>query len=66
MRRLAEMNGKEILEMAGWVAGVLERVRGDGEEEGRVRALAAGCVGRVGEVVEAEERVLMGVGVGVL
>ncbi|KAI4195590.1 MAG: hypothetical protein LQ350_007116 [Teloschistes chrysophthalmus] len=85
MRRLAAENGKEVLEMAGWVGGVLERVRGGdgvgggvgggvgdgggekgtGEEE-RVRALAAGCLGRVGEVVEGEERVLMGVGMGIL
>ncbi|KAL8688985.1 MAG: hypothetical protein Q9218_005233 [Villophora microphyllina] len=66
MRRLAQENGKELLEMGQWVGGVFERIRGDGEEEGRVRALAAGCVARVREVVEAEERTLMGVGAGLL
>ncbi|KAL8995110.1 MAG: hypothetical protein Q9169_005093 [Polycauliona sp. 2 TL-2023] len=59
-RRLAAENGKALLEMGEWVEGVLGAVRGDGEEEGRVKALAAGCVGRVREVVEREERVLAG------
>ncbi|KAL8670769.1 MAG: hypothetical protein Q9168_004711 [Polycauliona sp. 1 TL-2023] len=59
-RRLAAENGKALLEMGEWVEGVLGHIRGDGEEEGRIKALAAGCVGRVREVVEREERVLAG------
>ncbi|KAL8897478.1 MAG: hypothetical protein Q9192_002554 [Flavoplaca navasiana] len=59
-RRLAAENGKALLEMGEWVEGVLGRVLGEGEEEGRVKGLAAGCVGRVREVVEREERVLVG------
>ncbi len=65
-RRLAAENGKALLEMGEWVEGVLGDVRGDGEEEGRVKALAAGCVGRVREVVEREERVLVGELAGML
>ena len=66
-RRLAAENGKALLEMGEWVDGVVVRgVRGDGEEEGRVLALAAGCVGRVREVVEREERVLVGELVGLM
>ncbi|KAL8774795.1 MAG: hypothetical protein Q9209_000734 [Squamulea sp. 1 TL-2023] len=65
-RRLAAENGKALLEMGEWVEGVLGNVRGDGEEEGRVKALAAGCVGRVREVVEREERVLVGELVGMV
>ncbi len=65
-RRLAAENGKALLEMGEWVEGVLRRVLGDGEEEGRVKGLAAGCVGRVREVVEREERVLVGELVGLM
>ncbi|KAL8848600.1 MAG: hypothetical protein Q9221_006374 [Calogaya cf. arnoldii] len=65
-RRLAAENVKALLEMGEWVEGVLGNVRGDGEEEGRVKALAAGCVGRVREVVEREERVLVGELVGMM
>ncbi|KAL8733275.1 MAG: hypothetical protein Q9181_003651 [Wetmoreana brouardii] len=65
-RRLAQESGKEVLEIGEWIGGVLERVRGDGGEEERVRALAAGCLARVRELVESEERILMGVGVGFL
>ncbi|KAL8803907.1 MAG: hypothetical protein Q9182_002874 [Xanthomendoza sp. 2 TL-2023] len=65
-RRLAAENGKAVLEMGEWVEGVMTGIRGDGEEEGRVRGLAAGCVGRVREVVEREERVLVGELVGLM
>ncbi|KAL8703454.1 MAG: hypothetical protein Q9201_003359 [Fulgogasparrea decipioides] len=65
-RRLAQESGKEVLEMEEWIRGVFERVRGDGDEEERVRALAAGCLARVRDLVDSEERMLMGVGVGFL
>lgn len=48
------------MELNAFAEGVLETVRGDGEEEGRVRALAAGCVRRWREVVEGEEGRVMG------
>lgn len=59
-RRLAGEHGREMLEMNAFVEGVFERVRGDGEEEGKVRMLAAGCIGRVRDCAEKEEMVLMG------
>ncbi|KAL8752925.1 MAG: hypothetical protein Q9184_005581 [Pyrenodesmia sp. 2 TL-2023] len=59
-RRLASENAKEVLELNALVEGVFERVSGEGEEEGKVRMLAAGCVGRWREVVEREEGRLMG------
>ena len=70
MRRLAQEQGREVMEMGQWVSGVFERVRGGGgrgeaeSEEDQVRALAAGCLSRVKELVESEERVLMGMGAG--
>ncbi|KAL8920943.1 MAG: hypothetical protein Q9208_005969 [Pyrenodesmia sp. 3 TL-2023] len=63
-RRLASENAKEVLELNALVEGVFERVSGEGEEEGKVRMLAAGCVGRWREVVEREEGRLMGVMAG--
>ncbi|KAL8969510.1 MAG: hypothetical protein Q9183_001966 [Haloplaca sp. 2 TL-2023] len=70
MRRLAQEQGREVMEMGQWVSGVFERVRGGGgggeveSEEDQVKALAAGCLSRVKELVESEERVLMGMGAG--
>ncbi|KAL8871963.1 MAG: hypothetical protein Q9174_002316 [Haloplaca sp. 1 TL-2023] len=70
MRRLAQEQGREVMEMGQWVSGVFDRVRGGGgggdehSEEDQVKALAAGCLNRVKELVESEERVLMGMGAG--
>ncbi|KAL8714808.1 MAG: hypothetical protein Q9220_001321 [cf. Caloplaca sp. 1 TL-2023] len=55
-RRLAEENGKEVVEVYWWVIGL------DGGE-GRGEALRAGVVGMVRGVMESEERVLMGMGI---
>jgi len=58
-RRLATEHSKELLESQEWARGVLESV-GQGEEEGRVRMLAAGVVVRSQEVVKEYQRLLMG------
>lgn len=60
-RRLVTENAKEVLELMALVEAVFDKVRGDGEEEEKVRMLAAGCVGRWREVAEAEEGRLMGI-----
>lgn len=58
-QRVAENFAKELLETQEWVAGLFERV-GEGEEEERVKMLAAGVLGRCREVVERWERVMVG------
>ncbi|KAL9018933.1 MAG: hypothetical protein Q9185_003767 [Variospora sp. 1 TL-2023] len=64
-RLVAGEHGAEVVELVAFAEGVLGRVRGDGEEEGRVRALAAGCVGVWGRMVEGERGRLLFGGVGV-
>jgi len=58
-RSLATEHSRELLESQEWARGVLENL-GEGEEEGRVRMLAAGVVVRCQEVVKEYQRVLMG------
>lgn len=66
--RLARDFSRELGETKMWVEGVFERtgsgglVEEGGEEEGRVRRLAAGVLVKVGEVGEEWQRVLMGRG----
>ncbi|KAL1383696.1 telomere length regulation protein-domain-containing protein [Phyllosticta capitalensis] len=58
---LVREQARELLEMQEWVRMVFERTpAGGGDEEERVRSLAAAVLVRVGEVVERWQRVLMG------
>ena len=59
-RRLAEEQGRELLETQEWVGGVLERMGGGDEEGERCRMLAAGVLIRCREVVEKFQRLLVG------
>lgn len=65
LRRLCEMQGREIFETREWVGGVFARVRGeDGGEENDVKMLAAGVLIKLGEAVEKYQALLMGDMVG--
>lgn len=60
--RLATEQGRELMETLEWVRGVFEGLPGgkEGEEDERVRVLAAGVVVRCQEVVEKYQRRLVG------
>lgn len=61
MRRLCEVQGREVVETREWVSGVFERTRGeDGGEENEVKMLAAGVLIRIGEAIERYQALLMG------
>ncbi|KAH8676639.1 telomere length regulation protein-domain-containing protein [Tricladium varicosporioides] len=60
-RRLVETHGREILEMQEWAEDVFSRLgEGNGEEEDKVRVLAAGVLVRIRECVEKYQSLLMG------
>ncbi|KAH6675690.1 telomere length regulation protein-domain-containing protein [Halenospora varia] len=60
-RRLVEAHGREMLEMQEWVESVFARLgKGSGDEEDRVRVLAAGVLVRIRECVEKYQSLLMG------
>ena len=60
-RTLVESHGRQMLETQEWVEGVFGRVgAGGGEEDEKVRMLAAGCLVRIREVVEKYQALLMG------
>jgi len=58
-RKLVEAHGRQLLETQEWVDGVFGRM-GGGEEDERVRMLAAGVLVRVRECVEKYQALLMG------
>jgi telomere length regulation protein len=58
-RKLVEAHGRQLLETQEWVEGVFGRM-GGGEEDERVRMLAAGVLVRVRECVEKYQALLMG------
>ncbi|KAK7180749.1 hypothetical protein DPSP01_009216 [Paraphaeosphaeria sporulosa] len=60
--RLATEQGRELMETQEWVRGVFEGLPGgkEGQEDERVRVLAAGVVVRCQEVVEKYQRRLVG------
>lgn len=61
MRRLCEVQGREVMETREWVAMVFERTRGeDGGEENEVKMLAAGVLIKLGEAIEKYQALLMG------
>ena len=61
MRRLCEVQGREVVETREWVSGVFERTRGeDGGEENEVKMLAAGVLIKIGEAIERYQALLMG------
>lgn len=61
MRRLCEMQGREVVETREWVSAVFEKTRGeDGGEENEVKMLAAGVLIRLGEAIERYQALLMG------
>jgi telomere length regulation protein len=60
-RGLVEGYGRQMLEMQGWVEGVFARLEGvGGEEEEKVRFLAAGVLVRIRECVEKYQALLLG------
>ncbi|TVY53561.1 DNA replication checkpoint protein tel2 [Lachnellula cervina] len=60
-RGLVEGYGRQMLEMQGWVEGVFGRLQGvGGEEEEKVRVLAAGVLVRIRECVEKYQALLLG------
>lgn len=59
-RGLVEAHGRQLLETQEWVEGVFGKLSGGGEEDERVRMLAAGVLVRIREVVEKYQRALMG------
>ncbi|PNS20924.1 ISWI chromatin-remodeling complex ATPase ISW2 [Sphaceloma murrayae] len=60
-RRVASENAREVVETREWVGGVFERLqRGDGEEEEKLKGLAAGVLVKCGEVMEKWERLMVG------
>lgn len=58
--RVATEHGKELLETQAWVKMVFEGLGKGGEEDERVRGLAAGVVVRCQEVVEKYQRRMAG------
>lgn len=58
--RIAEEHGKELLETQEWVQMVFGRLGGGSEEDEKVRMLAAGVLTRTREVVEKQQRLLLG------
>lgn len=60
-RGLVEGYGRQMLEMQGWVEGVFSRLEGVvGEEEEKVKVLAAGVLVRIRECVEKYQALLLG------
>jgi telomere length regulation protein len=60
-RGLVTENGRQMLETQKWVEDIFGRVGdGGGEEDERIRMLAAGCLVRIREAVEKYQGLLMG------
>ena len=64
-RGLVERQGREMLETREWVEGVFERFgvgKGGegGEEDDKIRMLAAACLVKIGEMMEKYRVLLMG------
>jgi telomere length regulation protein len=59
-RRLAETYGRELLETQSWVELVFERLGTGSEEDDKTRALAAGVLFKIREVVEKYQALLVG------
>jgi telomere length regulation protein len=59
-RRLAETYGRELLETQSWVELVFERLDTGSEEDDKTRALAAGVLFKIREVVEKYQALLVG------
>ncbi len=58
-RRLAEVHGRELLETQGWVELLFQSLGTGTEEDDKVRALAAGVLFKIREVVEKYQALLM-------
>ncbi|KAF2836445.1 hypothetical protein M501DRAFT_996622 [Patellaria atrata CBS 101060] len=58
-QRLAQDHAKALLEIQGWMKLVFDRL-GRGDEDERIRSLAAGVLVRCGEVIEKYQRLLLG------
>jgi telomere length regulation protein len=62
-RALVDSFGRQMMETREWVEEVFDRMgSGGGEEDERVRMLAAGVLVRIGEVAEKYQALLMGLG----
>jgi len=59
-RRLAEVHGRELLETQGWVELFFQGLGTGTEEDDKVRALAAGVLFKIREVVEKYQALLIG------
>ena len=59
-RRLAEAHGRELLETQGWVELFFQSLGAGTEEDDNVRALAAGVLFKIREVVEKYQALLIG------
>jgi telomere length regulation protein len=59
-RRVAEMHGRELLQTQKWVEAFFERLGAGSEEDDKIRALAAGVLIRIQEVVEKYQALLVG------
>jgi len=62
-KALVDSFGRQMMETRDWTEGVFGRMgAGGGDEDERVRMLAAGVLVRIGEVVEKYQALLMGFG----
>jgi telomere length regulation protein len=59
-RRLAETHGRELLETQSWVEFLFQNMGTGSEEDDKYRALAAGVLFKVSEVVEKYQALLIG------
>jgi telomere length regulation protein len=59
-RRLAEAHGRELLETQGWVELLFQSLGTGTEEDDKLKALAAGVLFKIREVVEKYQAVLIG------
>jgi telomere length regulation protein len=59
-RRLAEVHGRELLETQKWVEIFFERLGAGSEDDDKIRALAAGVLFKIQEVVEKYQALLVG------
>jgi telomere length regulation protein len=59
-RRLAEAHGRELLETQSWVELLFQSLGTGGDEDDKYRALAAGVLFKISEVVEKYQALLVG------
>jgi telomere length regulation protein len=59
-RRIAETYGRQLLETQSWVELLFQRIGAGSEEDDKIRALAAGVLFKLREVVEKYQALLMG------